>query len=356
VINADGSHAYWTDYVEDPDAHEFHYYLSDLDTSTNTVTTTALGGPTQWVIPSPTGDRVYVSGNRSVTVFEAGNPTPTVVPVNDETADIVVSPDGANLYVLGSEAVTVISTSTNTVTGSIPLDGTPAEITMSPNGAYVYVAVDQFNETTGDYDHRLVKIDTASQVVSTINVDANSGSAFNGDGSQFYFMTNQGDNGILTVIDTASHSVIQTIPLPGTAADEIAVAPDGEHAYFVTFTNDPVTDRSRYTLSALDTSTNTFTSQSIPGYLYGFAFSADGTHAYASSSVYNPAKGDSDWSVAVIDLQNNTVHYIPLNNGPQSLVVTPDGSTVYAIVAEFDPETGGYSSMTVKVLDTTSVV
>jgi YVTN family beta-propeller protein/VCBS repeat-containing protein len=355
VINTDGTHTYWTNSVEDPVTFERTYYLSDLDTSTNTVTTIALGGPAQWVIPSPTGDRLYVSGNRSVTVFEAGNPTPTVIPVNDETADIAVSPDGAHLYVLGAEAVTVISTTTNTVTGSIPLHGTPAKMRMSPNGAYVYVSVDQFNETTGDYDHILARIDTASAAVTTINIGEISGSAFNGDGSQFYVMTNQGDAGTLTVIDTATNSVSKTTPLPGTA-DAIALAPDGNHAYFVTYTYDPVTDRTQYLLSTLDTATNTFTSQSIPGYLYDFVFSADSTHTYASGAVYNPAKGDSDWAVTVIDLQNNTFRSIPLNNGPGSLVVTPDGSTVYAIVAEFDPQTGGYSMETVKVLDTTSTL
>jgi YVTN family beta-propeller protein len=352
VMSADGGHGYFTNHSQQDD-----YVLSDLDTTTNTVTNVPLTGRAQWVAASPDGDRTYVGGNRSVSVVDADTHTVSIIPVGDETTDMVVSPAGDALYILGAQSVSVIDTDTLAIATTVALGGAPTEIGISPDGAYVYVFAGDLNGATSAYDYALVVIDTSRrEIAATIPLDSGQyGFAVGGDSRHVYVTTNPydpdlGSNvGMLTVIDADTHTVAANIALPG-AADEVAAAPDGNHAYLISHTYDDTTDRTLYFLSTLDANTNTLTSVAVPGYMYRFGFSADSSRLYASSLVDDPETANTNWSVSVIDLAANTFTTIPLPNGPDSLVVSPDGSRVYGIVADPGPVPGDDDQYTLQVI------
>lgn len=82
---------------------------------------------------------------------------------------MAVKPDGSRLYVAngGSGTLTVIATSTNTVLSTIPVVANAAKVVISPNGAWVFVA------GRPDYsDNQVSVIATASNsVVATLSLD-----------------------------------------------------------------------------------------------------------------------------------------------------------------------------------------
>ncbi|WP_153538642.1 beta-propeller fold lactonase family protein [Streptomyces sp. RB17] len=176
-------------------------------------------------------------------------------------------------------------------------------------------------------------IDTASNTVvgSPVPVGTNpAGVAITPDGRHAY-VTNQTSNDV-SVIDTASNTVVGS-PIPvGTNPFGIAITPDGRHAYVTNFGSNQV--------SVIDTASNTVVDTIPVGtFPLGIAITPDGRHAY----VTNRVSGD----VSVIDTASNTVvgSPIPVGVGPLGIAITPDGRHAY--VANTD-------SNTVSVIDTAS--
>lgn len=127
--------------------------------------------------------------------------------------------------------------------------------------------------------------------------------------------------GVVTVIDTATDSVVTTVAVGGSFAQGVAVNAAGTRAY--------VSNLDTHTLSVIDAFTNTVIA-TIPlgtfpsGFPVSVAVSPDGTRVYASTH----ATG----SVTVVDATTNTVLteiFDASIDGPQNLVVTPDGAKVY---------------------------
>src|SRR5437773_2135758 len=85
-----------------------------------------------------------------------------------------------------------------------------------------------------------------------------------------------------------------------------------------------VTNRDSSTLSVVDTSTNTVVNTiSLPGATpYGIVFSHDGNFAYVTSFFTN--------TVLAVDLTTNTVaHSAAVGGAPAQLSLTPDGGHLY---------------------------
>jgi YVTN family beta-propeller protein len=115
----------------------------------------------------------------------------------------------------------------------------------------------------------------------------------------------------------------------------VAVTPDGSKFY--------VTQEGANTVSAIDTATNTVIA-TIPvgGFAYGLAVTPDGSKVYVTNPFAN--------TVPVIDTATNTVSAtIPISGPPiggaepTGVAVTPDGSKVYVVDT---------NSNTVSVIDT----
>jgi YVTN family beta-propeller protein len=162
-------------------------------------------------------------------------------------------------------------------------------------------------------------IDTATNtVVATIPVGPilscclPFGIAIRPDGTQAY-VTNAGDpydvaNGTVAVIDTASNTVVATIPV-GIIPDAVAFTPDGARAY--------VGNKGSNTVSVIDTATKTVGATIAGVAPGGIAITPDGTRAYVTN--------EGGASVSVIDTGTNTV-VMDINVGaePAGVAITPE--------------------------------
>jgi YVTN family beta-propeller protein len=129
----------------------------------------------------------------------------------------------------------------------------------------------------------------------------------------YAYVTNSGDNTV-SVIDTASNAVTDTIPA-GNSPYEISASPEGKKIY--------VANWGSGTVSVIDTSENNVTATvdtgASPG---GVAVSPDGTALYVTNVVNN--------TVSVIDTSLNSVTAtVNIGNYPAGIAVSPDGKRVY---------------------------
>jgi YVTN family beta-propeller protein len=191
-------------------------------------------GPEDIVI-TPDGARAYATGDDKVFVVDTAAKTViATVPVGRQASGIAMSPDGKHVYVanFADSTVSVVATATNAVVATIR---TPASrIAVAPDGKHAYVT-DDF-PTVG-------VLDTATNTISATIVVGNTsleGVAFSPDGKHAYIAGTDDDLnslfdsvGKMVVIDTATNTVEHAVPIPHTSMREVAVSPDGKHAYFV---------------------------------------------------------------------------------------------------------------------------
>jgi YVTN family beta-propeller protein len=125
-------------------------------------------------------------------------------------------------------------------------------------------------------------------------------------------------NGSLAVIDTASRTVLATLPInPNSTA--VAVSPDGVHAYVASLFS--------INLTVLDTATNTLAQplqlflQRLRGGFSWMAFAPDGGTAY----IANP----SNQALAVVALPSGQGDILMPEVSPSDVAISKDGRTVY---------------------------
>src|SRR6266446_4345474 len=149
--------------------------------------------------------------------------------------------------------------------------------------------------------------------------------------AQNAYITNFHGNTV-SVIATATNTVVG-LPIPvGTLPLGVAVTPDGSTVYVANF--------GAGTVSVIATATNTVTATIPVGTIpTGVAVTPDGSKVYVANEV--------DRNVSVIDTATNTVVGLPIRVGnrysPLGIAVTPDGSKVYV---------ANERSNTVSVIDT----
>lgn len=133
-------------------------------------------------------------------------------------------------------------------------------------------------------------------------------------GSKVY-VPNQGP-GTVSVIDTASRSVIKTIATGGSKPFDATVSPDGQEAW--------VTNRLSGTVSVIAVPTDTVVATINLGELIQFtAFTPDGSRAYVTSA-------ELSGSVSIIDVASKTVVDSIVTNFPtEQLLFSPDGARGY---------------------------
>jgi len=229
AITANGEFAYV--------ANWFGNSVSVINLTTNTVVKTInVGNNPDSLILSPDGNYVYVSNNASDTVSVIDTATNTVastVPVGYGPWGLAITPDGNYVYVTNNVtgAVSVIDTAlalttpasaVNTITG-LPATGSSNFLSgVAIANGYAYV--------TSSPENTVGVIDLATnQIVGTIAVPDASGIAITPDG-KFAYVTNDGNPGIVSVIDLSSNTIVNTLNV-GTGAYGIAVTPDGNFVY-----------------------------------------------------------------------------------------------------------------------------
>lgn len=265
AITPDGAFAYVT-------ASGVLNNIHVIATATNTEVATITLDPVQQfsatpyfggVAISPDGAFVYVTGfsafnhaSEVAVIATATNSVVAYIPLpTSEAATIALSPDGAFAYVTSvwnagfATTVSVIATATNTVVGTVtgcPIEvvdpsGTtsPTEalgVAITPDGAFAYVTC---TGGPGNLPGAVIVIRTADNtVVATIPFGANltstyvRGVAISPDGGFAYVascqMTSSGQiaNGSISVISTASNTVVATTPVaPTNCPNWIAFTP-----------------------------------------------------------------------------------------------------------------------------------
>ena len=295
--------------------------------------------------------------------------------VNLTPSYIEISPDGSMAWVSespytgGAPVITVIQTSTNQIVGQVPIPGsaTPYVIVFSPNGKRAWVtadlnAVDVINvsrmkvvsqiATLGNVHGPAISPDGttlllpnsgSSQVAAVSESGGDTlanipvgdmdggnqlfleygGAAVSLDGARAYVTNYFSDN--LSVIDTASKTVLASVRTPGYGPTGVAVSPDGSKAYVANSFDNSVT--------VVDTTS--FARNKIPmpnpSYPSSIAIAPDGRHVYVAGNNLMPDFGKAKCYVFVIDTTTNkVVTSIPVPY-PMAVAASPDGTRVYVV-------------------------
>jgi YVTN family beta-propeller protein len=150
--------------------------------------------------------------------------------------------------------------------------------------------------------------------------------------AQNAYITNGGDNTV-SVISTATNTVIGSPISVGRQPAGVAVTPDGSKVY-VTNYGDPGTPMDAGSVSVINTATNTVIGSpiSVGRNPVGVAVTPDGSKVYVTN--YGGTRtdlSDTGTTVSVISTATNTVIGSPISVGrnPVGVAVTPDGSKVY---------------------------
>ena len=250
-------------------------------------------------------------------------PSPTPIGVDDDQLDGGEQVVQTRAYVanLRSDFVSVIDTTTNVVVQQIPVGFGQFGIDVSPDGTRAYATLMDSSDLVSDPWGRVgsvAVIDTvAGSVLTTIhNVAPYLADVTVSPRGDIVLLTDHFNN-VVRVLSTANNSIVASIPV-GSAPDQVAFSPDGRLAY--------VSNILSWTVSVIDTATLTVVT-TIGGVGAGantVCVSPDGSRVYVGSH----------WNgVSVIDTSSNTViANLPLNspNGPVvAMALTPDGTKLY---------------------------
>ncbi len=249
-----------------------------INTANNTVlgTITDFDGPSGMVI-TPDGSTGYVNNYGGPILGSGNGHTISVVNLNTNLitstinltpqfapAALAITPNGAFVYVAnyntgnpGTGTVSVIRTSNNTIVTTITdasLSG-PFAIAITPDGNYAYVTnfgsnnFAPFGTTVSVID---LNTNTVIDVIELIGIQP-SGLAITPDGSLAYVSTYNTlyanptgfgnltpGQGVVSIIDTATNTVIPPTIAVDQAPDAIAITPDGQYAFVSNFISNTV--------------------------------------------------------------------------------------------------------------------
>jgi YVTN family beta-propeller protein len=239
AVNPAGTRVYVSD--------RYSSFVSVIDTSTNTVIATVndVGNQLIGVAVNPAGTRVYVTayyGSKLAVIDTSTNAVVKKIDVGDVSHGVAVNPAGTRVYVANwvSSSVSVIDTSTDTVVATVNVGGGPNGVAVNPAGTQVYV--------TNWFGWVSVIDANTNTVVKVVNVEtAPTGIAINPAGTRVYVANRYGS--VVSVIDTSTNTVVNTIYNVGSQPTGVAVNPAGTRVY--------VADFSSPTVFVIDTSTNT---------------------------------------------------------------------------------------------------
>ena len=214
----------------------------------------------------------------------------------------------------------------NIVTATITVGVNPWNIAFTPDGNFAYVTNHDMNDGQGTVS----VIDTSTNTVTDTIYLGTYGAeniVMSPDGAFVYVTTS---SGFISKIDTSTNSII-TKPATNSLPDCIAISPDGSTLYADLTSSFEIFDTSDF---------NGFTNLiSVNPDVSCFAITPDGGFVYASQPGIN--------SVSLIDLSNGDVlGTVPVGAYPLGVAIPPDASFVYVV---------NYEDSTVSVIDTSDL-
>jgi len=235
--------------------------------------------------------------------------------------DVAITPDGSTAYVTGFEELVRIDVATGTEGAPIPMPGLePRAVAISPDGQRAYTA-----NAGGSVS--VLDLATSTEIGSPIPTPGTSprGIAVTPDSTRAYVTDTATDS--VTVVNLASGTVLVTIPV-GEQPEGIAVTPNGGAVY--------VANRIGESVSQIDPATNTVTATIPTGAAEQIAISPDGSHAYVvgvEPGLVLPATSD----VTPVDLATATAGTsVPMGGYVNDVAILPDGSHAY--ITNEDPQ------------------
>ena len=277
-------------------------------------------GPVEIAV-SPDG-RVYIPNylDETVSVFDPATNETTTFPSRPGPGPVAISPDGGLLYVIngqigGPTTVGVIRTADNVTVGQIQIQNYgQGDIVLSQNGTRLYVAT-----TTGvtviNTFNRLIVADIPVTGIPT-------GIGLTPDGTRLYVTRNATNT--VAVIDTATNTVLQVIPVGIAASYGVAFTPDGRRAYVTNFGVSPTPG----TVSVIDTDPTSATYNTVIATVNTEVGSYSATTSPDGSVVY---VANASGSLSIIETATNKVISVVAlgSDGTQNVAVSPDGTYVY---------------------------
>jgi len=287
-----------------------------LTVSPTTLTTRvpALATPGPLSLTTPTGTAISPRAFNVKVSFPRPIKTGAIL-VGALPEGVAVSPDGRKAYVANKTdgTVSMLNTATNQVIVTRPLFVPVQGIAVSPDNTRLYVA--------GGPGGVLVLDAINLTIVDTIPVNAGGdvqpnpqGVAVSPDGKLLYVSANQ-IGGAVTVVETATKAVINTIMVPGTTPLGVAPSPDGQHTY-LTFAGPP--DEVRVYEPPSNTLTGLIPVGPRP---VGIAVTPDGEKVYVSNELGN--------SVTVHNTATSQTTTTLVGAMPTGVAISPDGSRAY---------------------------
>ncbi len=188
-------------------------------------------GTQVWV--ADTGPQTGSPSLGDISVISTASDTVTAtLPLQTDPRNIAFSPSGTTAYVTTGTGLLVINTATLQVVATIPGLGNPEGVAVSPDGSTVYVT----NTVRG-------LVDVISAATNTVTGAIKVGQlpwalVISSDGSTIYVA--DGDSDAISVISTASDTVTDTIPDAGDPVS-VALTPDGSRLWVGGLTSGIVT-------------------------------------------------------------------------------------------------------------------
>lgn len=198
--------------------------VSVISTASNSVVSTiTVGNSPESIIVSPNGSRVYVCNylGASVSVINAAtNTVVATIPVTGNPSGIAITNDGGKVFVshVFDDRITVINTATNTVSGTFSSSVRPTGMRVSPDGSKLYVCC-IFSSLV-----RVYSTTTYAQLGTIPTANGPGNVALSPDGSKVYVASSLVD--AITVANASDNSVIATIPM-AVFPSGLSVTPDG---------------------------------------------------------------------------------------------------------------------------------
>jgi YVTN family beta-propeller protein len=217
----------------------------------------------------------------------------------------------ANVF---SDTLSVIDTQTNTVVDTIATKESPSAIAITPNGKRIY-AIQRDSVSA---------IDTKTKTVMDIALENFATAiAISPDGEQAYVVSREGRT--LSIIDTVTNTVIDTIHMGTKPIEAVAFTPNGKQAY-VTSRVTNATNRLEFVIFVVDTQDHKVVDTirvGNPGILSAIAITLDGKWAYIKASK----------EVLVIDTETHKMVGTIKTNSTlppgATIALSPDGTQLY---------------------------